>query len=70
MAQCPETRLPRNLLIPSVLELPAREPIIDRACVLSASETAPMNVMKLMVVALAGWISQRQEDVMQEDVID
>jgi hypothetical protein len=26
-----------------------------------------MNVMKLMVVALAGWINQQQE---QEDVID
>ena len=25
--------------------------------------------MKLMVAALAGWINQQQEDVMQEDVI-
>ena len=29
-----------------------------------------MTLMKLMVVALAGWINQPQEDVMQEDVID
>jgi hypothetical protein len=26
-------------------------------------QTAPMDVMKLMVVALAGWINQQQEDV-------
>jgi len=43
--------------------VPARGPIIDRACVLSDSETEQVNMMKLMVVGLAGWINQHQEDV-------
>ena len=42
---------------------PVLGPISDQACVLSDSETVQVNVMKLMVVALAGWINQRQEDV-------
>ena len=37
-------------------------PISDRACVLSDSETGQVNVMKVMVVGLVGWINQQQED--------
>ena len=34
-------------------------------------QTPPLNVMKLMVVSLAGWINQQQQDVidyLQEEV--
>ena len=41
-------------------------PTSDRACVLSDSETVQVNVMKLMVVAPAGWINQKQEELGSE----
>ena len=37
-------------------------PISDRACVLADSETGQANVMKVMLVGLAGWINQQQQD--------
>ena len=37
--------------------------ISDRANEFGDGQTPPMNVIKLMVVSLAGWINQQQEDV-------
>ena len=37
--------------------------ISDRANEFGDGQTPSMNVMRLMVVALAGWINQQQEDV-------
>ena len=42
--------------------MPGLEPIFDRAWMLGGGENPAMDVMKLMV-ALAGWISRQQEDV-------
>ena len=47
------------------VEDPALGQISERACRFGAGETPSMNVMKLMVVALAGWIDQQQEDVIE-----
>ena len=42
---------------------PVLKPISARASAGCGGETPSMNVMNLMVVALAGWINQQQEDV-------
>ena len=39
--------------------------VSDRVFAFSDGQTPPMDVMKLMVVALAGWINQQQEDVIE-----
>jgi hypothetical protein len=47
------------------------KPTSARASAGCGGETPSMNVMNLMVVALAGWINQQQEDVidnLREDV--
>jgi hypothetical protein len=45
------------------VEDPAVGQISHRANEFRDGQTLAMNVMKLMVVALAGWINQQQEDV-------
>jgi hypothetical protein len=42
---------------------PVLKPISARASADGGGETPPMDLIKLMVVALAGWINQQQEDV-------
>jgi hypothetical protein len=42
---------------------PVLKPISACASAGCGGETPSMNVMNLMVVALAGWINQQQEDV-------
>ena len=45
--------------------VPVLGPISDRACVRSDSETGQVNVVKLVVAALAGWMNQQQQDVIE-----
>ncbi len=61
----PETRLQQNALISSLLgETSLAE--FGSCCAFLDDQTSPVNVMKLMVVALAGWINQQQEDVIDQ----